>query len=336
MKQMNIALCTDWNLVDYVGVLMTSIAETNCQVQIHFFVLHEGSLKEAHVNKIINSQKRYEHVEVSVIGVDLPDDQIPITSYPKATFLRMMFPKVLPNNVEIILYLDIDMVVMGDIYELYCTPLENSLFGVVIDEAEYSPKRFEQLEIPQEKWEGLSYFNCGMMLIDLTKWREEHVMEELIEYMSKHRDKHFPYADQDVFNLLYRNRAKLLPIQYNLGHAFLGDYHKLDVREYFYESIEEARNNPIIVHLYWIHHPWYKECYCPYAKVWLHFARKCPYRIKLFYREELSLIRKVKRTIKNILIKIGVIAGPELTEYGNEYLVTAKKICDDFLLKMQR
>ncbi len=59
-----------------------------------------------------------------------------------------------------------------------------------------------------------TYFNSGMMFLNLSKMRSEHTAFELVEAKKKISDSKF--SDQDAFNLVFNNKIKILPIKYNV------------------------------------------------------------------------------------------------------------------------
>lgn len=118
------------------------------------------------------------------------------------TYYRILGMKLLPQNMERILYLDVDMIIKGSLKELYEMDLKNAAFVVcediygIINGFHEANKR--RLGIP----EAYSYFNAGVMLYNLNFLRETNAAEKMLEriYQSYER---YEYNDQDVMNEMY-------------------------------------------------------------------------------------------------------------------------------------
>ena len=84
-----------------------------------------------------------------------------------ATYHRLALPELLPGR-DRILYLDADMLALTDLTPLWETDLHGCAAAVVQDYFLGTEKRWERLGLPHPE-----YFNAGMMLMDLDRWRKE-------------------------------------------------------------------------------------------------------------------------------------------------------------------
>ncbi|MBQ3918229.1 MAG: glycosyltransferase family 8 protein, partial [Oscillospiraceae bacterium] len=136
------------------------------------------------------------------------------------TYYRILAIDMLPADMDRILYLDVDMVVKGDLRELYDTDLSGYAFGVCedifgkINGFHEANKR--RLGIPGE----YSYFNAGVMLFNLEYLRADGAAEKLLDAIYKNYER-YEYNDQDVMNELYYDKLLYLPWnRYNLPPAY--------------------------------------------------------------------------------------------------------------------
>ena len=60
-----------------------------------------------------------------------------------------------------------------------------------------------------------SYFNSGVLLVNLDYWREEGLMSKALDYISKNGSK-LVFYDQDVLNALLHDCKLFLPFRYNV------------------------------------------------------------------------------------------------------------------------
>lgn len=132
-----------------------------------------------------------------------------------ATLARLQITDLIPNGDRAI-YLDTDLLVLGDLKELAEIDFKgNALAGVL--EGYFSSLResgYNLSEIPLEVQPDAPYFNAGMLAINLDAWRNAPVWETGKLLMTQYRDK-FGHNDQSVLNLLFSGKALMLPPQWN-------------------------------------------------------------------------------------------------------------------------
>jgi lipopolysaccharide biosynthesis glycosyltransferase len=134
---------------------------------------------------------------------------------PVAALARLQITTLIPEGDRAI-YLDTDLLVLGDLKELAEIDLQgNPVAGVI--EGYFKTLResgYKLSEIPMEVVPDAPYFNSGMLVIDLAKWRDIPVWETGEMLLSQYRDK-FSHNDQAVLNLLFSGRTLMLPDHWN-------------------------------------------------------------------------------------------------------------------------
>ncbi len=125
------------------------------------------------------------------------------------TYYRILGLALLPEKMERILYLDVDMIIKGNLKELYETDLTGyalaaceDIYGVINGFHEANKKR---LGIPKEA----SYFNAGVLLFHLTDLRSFGEPERMLSLIREHFER-YEYNDQDVLNEVYYEKVKYL------------------------------------------------------------------------------------------------------------------------------
>lgn len=123
-------------------------------------------------------------------------------------YFRLFIPVMFPQYDKGI-YLDSDIVVTGDISELYQTELGENLLGAAVDPAIVN---IPQLARHAELCVGVDrnqYFNSGVLLMNLKKLREMRFDERFLELLNKyHFDTIAP--DQDYLNAMCSGRITYL------------------------------------------------------------------------------------------------------------------------------
>jgi lipopolysaccharide biosynthesis glycosyltransferase len=114
----------------------------------------------------------------------------------KITFARLLIPSLFSDEVTRVLYLDSDLLVLEDLQPLWAADLGGKVLGAVLDGLDQQLKAGKvDLPVPNVR----DYFNGGVLLIDLERWRSEKVTERALDYLM--RNPNSPFADQDALNV---------------------------------------------------------------------------------------------------------------------------------------
>jgi lipopolysaccharide biosynthesis glycosyltransferase len=122
--------------------------------------------------------------------------RMPITTYQKLTLGEW-----LPAEVEKVIWLDCDLLVLHDIAPLWCTDLgDRQMFAVPDQRVPFVSSRFgvaayRELGLAPEA----KYFNAGVLLIDVGRWRRDDVAGRAAHYLKTYRDRVF-FWDQEALN----------------------------------------------------------------------------------------------------------------------------------------
>jgi lipopolysaccharide biosynthesis glycosyltransferase len=139
----------------------------------------------------------------------------------KITYARLLLSSLFPESEGKVLYLDADILVIGSLAPLWETDLDGAAVAAVVDtdsidhSARLDSSRARQVG-PAFTGTALTlgeYFNAGVLLIDLARWREEHVSEKALQFMAGNPET--PLADQDALNFACAGRWKKLEARWN-------------------------------------------------------------------------------------------------------------------------
>lgn len=251
---MNILYQSDDNYAVYMGVSICSLLENNKATDnIYIYIIDDG-ISEDNKLKIRNMTEKYKR-RVSFISGEsvLQDKEITdVFSYVgmrknSHSYLKMFFEKLIPDVSGRLIYIDCDTAVDGDISQLEHFDMCHKTIGMVMD----------SLVIDSKKSVGLNkedrYYNSGVILIDIDKWRERDCSKRIMEHIKNVRT--YGTVDQDVLNMELKNEIVTLPIKYNLQPIHLIYPYKLYSKVYkhcekYYgqNEIENAVKQPAIVH----------------------------------------------------------------------------------------
>jgi lipopolysaccharide biosynthesis glycosyltransferase len=132
------------------------------------------------------------------------------------TFARLLIPRAFPDTVSRLLYLDTDILVLDDLMPLWETDLEGAVVGAVLDGLD------RHLTSGTRTFAGVprvrGYFNAGVLLIDLERWRKQGISEAALEYHTRFPSS--PYMDQDGINVACDGLWKCLDSGWNFQDHF--------------------------------------------------------------------------------------------------------------------
>lgn len=258
----------DENYVEHCGVMLTSLFVNNADLYFRIHIINTG-LSSVEKKRLVDYIQE-NHMEVFFYDVDFSKiKDFPITKKDHlslAAYLRLFMPKLLPSDINKVLYLDCDLLVVDSIKELWYTDLEKNSIGVVEERGPFDTESPKILNYPVE----YSYFNSGVMLISLNKWRENALYERAMEFISANKELILLH-DQDVLNALLYKERKFISIRWNLMDFFL--FARPDVQERRLSDWKLSIEYPAIIHFTGKRKPWLRNCDSPYRNQYIKLAR---------------------------------------------------------------
>lgn len=253
-----VAFGCDGEFAPHVGVVISSILRHSAAGKFHFLVMHQG-FSAAQKEALIALAPKELFTWIDMNAYDLPEYHVS-NHISHATLFRLALEKMAPEDCHRLIYLDADLIVMGDLQELWDQDLNGAALGAIQD-AGLSPNmpNVEQhwLDWVDDK-DGV-YMNAGVLLLDLDQLRRDGGFAEAMEIIAKH-GADLPYQDQDAINRVFWNKSKRLPLDWNVQR-----YQLLQpVWPYLSKQSRAAVRHPKIVHFTGPEKPWNLEGYHPW------------------------------------------------------------------------
>lgn len=191
---------------------------------------------------------------------------------------RLFAAEVLPETVERALYLDCDTIVCGSILPLYELDLGDCLVGMVME-----PTVYGEMKAALGMGRDDAYYNSGVLLMDLGRWRREQVLKRLLDFYGAHAGRLFA-CDQDTINGALRGQILTLPPKYNFFTNYR--YFRYDTlrglcRAYEQvgrEAFMEAKRNPVVLHYLGDERPWIAGNHNHYRKLYETYLDRTPWK----------------------------------------------------------
>jgi lipopolysaccharide biosynthesis glycosyltransferase len=271
-----IACAADDGYAMHMAVMLRSVLENIPASQRVCIFAIDGGIKESNKAKILASLGK-ESVDFNWITepVELPDN-LPLAKdvlshANKAVYYRLLLADVLPIDQEKVIYLDSDLIVIQDLQKLWQTDIGDNYVLAVQDgsipfvSSPYGLKKYQDLNISPEN----KYFNSGVLVINLKKWRDENISTKLFQYLETYKD-FVQHHDQEAMNALFVGKWGEIEPQWNQTPNF---FNYPSWQESPYEEVDyyNAVNNPYIVHFAGTAKPWNSFEKHPLRELFFHY-----------------------------------------------------------------
>lgn len=270
---MHIACAADSNYLPHAAAMLHSLLSHHSgqAPTIHF--MHRQTLPSEQVARLgdfITASGG--HWRSHSVGDDLLQDFPQNWRYSREAWYRTLLPELLPE-VERVLYLDADTLIMGSLDTLWSTDLESNVIGAVANPL-YPFMDTEFMRNLGLK-PGRDYFNSGVLLMDLARWREQGLTQELHAFVATHGAAQ-QWPDQNALNAVLRGRWLSLPPRWNAQNVYFDL--KPSQLPCTPEQTRQARKNPAIVHFVAPYKPWDYLCKHPNRKDYFKHLAATPWR----------------------------------------------------------
>lgn len=286
-----VLMCGDAAYFQHIAACLISLLEKNLTLTFSVVVLVTRSTPKSD-EKLRRTFKDQKNIILEVSAFNPADlDSIPMglgIYYPKEIWARFWIDQYFPEDVDRAIYLDGDMVMTGSIQPLLQLDLGDHVLAAVDIPGSIRPG---QLNYESKK----GYFNSGMMVINLKKWREIDARGLLIAGAHQLgpllRD-----PDQDVLNFCFHDKYLQLDYIWNAISPFFKEVHSLSLSQ---SEIDRVIREVRIVHFNGTAKPWNYLCFHPYAKTYLGCVAKTEWRG--FVPKDYSALNILKKRVIGFL-----------------------------------
>lgn len=259
---MNIVLCADENYAMACGICVTSILENNRGNQCHIYILTDG-FSEKTVSLFNQMQIQYAQ-EISIKKIDSTVfEGLKVSDrFRRSIYFRFLIPDIVDRDK--VLYLDSDIIVNGDLKNLWDIDLSFYACAVVEDQCADDIRLHNRIDMYS------TYFNSGVLLMNLKYWRDNLIKEKLVDYIFNNPEKCL-YPDQDALNVILERKVYFLDYKYNFQELMLDDANNSFLHKDKWDKIKKAFEQPIIIHYTKPIKPWHLEYQGPFKYLFLKY-----------------------------------------------------------------
>lgn len=262
--EFDIAFGIDDPYLPHVTALIVSIIRHAPGARFRFIILHSGvPASRQLMAQSVAPDARFLWIQVT-------DEVMPAFAdrghFTRTTLFRLGLEALAPSDCHRVLYLDSDLIVLGDIRSLFETDLSDAPIGAITD-SYVSPAEFAK------RWslssDALDYFNAGVLLIDLDLVRAERLFTAALDFVAKH-DRDLEFNDQDALNWCCWGRWRHMPLCWNVQRDMVIP----TLAERLPEESRFMSRWPKLVHYTGPEKPWVHKGYHPWSWLyWPHIAR---------------------------------------------------------------
>ncbi|KAI3777059.1 hypothetical protein L1987_46853 [Smallanthus sonchifolius] len=218
-----------------MAAILSVLQHSSCPENIHFHFVASTSAHSDNIHLTISTSFPYLTFHVytfddsAVLG--LISTSIRSALDCPLNYARNYLADLLPTCVRKVVYLDSDLVLVDDIAKLAATPFGDNNVKTVLAAPEYCNANFTSYFTPTF-WANPSlsvtfsdrnacYFNTGVMVIDLVRWREGDYTTKIVEWMElQKRLRIYELGSLPPFLLVFA--GKIAPVDHRWNQHGLG------------------------------------------------------------------------------------------------------------------
>jgi len=296
-----IVFCSDNNYVPYMATAIQTVFENSSDNYTYqIFVLHKDITSESEflLKEIVKSKDNF-NIELVDVGESFLNYNLYVHGISVEAYYRLIIPYYF-QKFEKVLYLDCDLLCLGDVSELYNFDVSGKMVGCIQGIAEIGWYNSSN----NHYWDNLlklknpeNYFNSGVLLFNTKKFSEEISFEELLKLAEK---ENWICYDQDVLNIVCEGKATFFPYYWNFIKYPTIDYVSNELKDKYYS----AEKTPKIVHFASGYKPWGNERYVPYALEFWKYATRTPFSIAINskFNERFTMYVKTEMNVESLPI----------------------------------
>lgn len=261
---MNILYCCDDGYAPLAGISITSLFENNKKLDEINVYIAGLDISGENQRKFEQTAESYGRVVSIVNGAEvdayLKEKNVQSWKGGYMTWWRLFVGRLLPMDLDRVLYLDCDTIVAGSLGELEEYRLQDGKACAMVRQ-----RICDGWNTLIGISEDALYYQAGVMLIDVGRWHEYGIEDKTMELLNAGYGV-YPNPDQDFLSVCLVDYIQTLGPRYNVNPewGFYGIKNAMYTRsctpENFYTEIQisEAIENPVILHCFGILKPMFR------------------------------------------------------------------------------
>ncbi|MBQ6706245.1 MAG: glycosyltransferase family 8 protein [Clostridia bacterium] len=239
---------TDDEYVPFLDVAIASLIENASKDYRYKLIILNTGLRPDNQAKIkLREQDGFaiEFFDISPYLTDVKSRFKNVYHFSIVTYYRLFIGSLFPQYDKIV-YLDCDLVVLGDVAKLYHTDLHGNILGAVPDQFVSKTPEFRLYAEQAIGVDPDTYFNAGVLLISLEQFRQQQIEQKFVRLITAY-DFDLLDPDQAYLNYLCFGKTHILPNSWNkspTGQAYDGEknivHYNLYKKPWQYDDMEDG------------------------------------------------------------------------------------------------
>lgn len=272
LTTIHIACNINATYIQHCAVMLVSLCENNPNTYFHIHILSDD-ISQTDIDTLHDTVRKYRIHLIFYIENDDLLVKCPIAAQShiaRTTYYRCFLSSILPSEIDKILYLDCDLIIRGNIEELWNININQYAIACVQDMWSSKPQNYSRLKYEPE----YSYFNAGVLLVNMSYWREHDIAGQAIQYITTYPER-LLFNDQDVLNALLHDKKLFLPYRWNMQDGFFRRKRKISSNAW--SELDKAIEDPTILHYTGSKKPWHYKSQHPYKREYFKYLDRTPW-----------------------------------------------------------
>ena len=207
---------TDDRYLPFLDIAVASLIDhASKDYRYRLIILHTGLSAEG-MEKLLRHRSEGFFIEFVDISTEVENIRAAfkdVYHFSVVTYYRLFIASLFPQYQRIV-YLDSDLVVLGDVSELYHTDLNGAIFAAAPEQYVRNTPDFRDYAERALDVDPDGYVNAGVLVLDLEEFRRHRIEERFVELITRYG---FDLLDPDqaYLNYLCDGRIHVLPNGWN-------------------------------------------------------------------------------------------------------------------------
>ena len=276
-NKINIVFASDDNYAQHTAVAMASVlVNTKVPQKIQFYLI-DDEIQQKNKEKVTKTvQNLGGNIEFIKIKNSKLEDCYVSGELSRASYFRLDIANILGESIEKIIYLDCDLLVYDDIEKMWQLDMGGKPVAATCDLGIMASARVRK---QKNKFIGLPfdapYFNAGVLMMDLKKWRDGNYAEAIIALATQNK---YPNHDQDALNKFFMNNWQEIPLRWDVIPPVFNLFLKIVTKPDLRKKAIEAKLNPAIFHYAGGYKPWEYEIHNGFNEKYYEYLKLTEYK----------------------------------------------------------
>ena len=265
---MNILVTLDRNYLHPLRVMLGSLYLNNPGETFDVYLVGDGLTEED-----LTALEALCAPHGALYPVTVPEDLFsgaPVGRYySRAMYYRLLAAELLPRELDRVLYLDPDILVIRPVRPLYETQLGDSLLAAASHSGLTGMSDYVN-KIRLSNYEAESYYNSGVLLMNLPQMREEMRPADIFAYAREYEER-LILPDQDILNGLYGTR--ILGVDDSVWNYDARRYDRYWLGSHGEKDMDWVMDHTVFLHFCGKNKPWSRGYEGHFSALYKHYQR---------------------------------------------------------------